>query len=668
MTMTMTPDWPLCSDAKGCTGVPWMAKSGPCLAHLRQPDLPMPSAGDDIDLRGTALTQDLLSRILTAMTPDDGTSSPPKIGTARFDGATFSGTAQFDGATFSGTASFDGATFSGTASFDRATFSGTASFDRATFSGTASFDTATFSGTSQFNGATFSGGTAKFNGATFSGIAWFDRATFSGTSWFGRATFSGAAWFGRAKFSGTTSFDMTKFSGTARFDRATFSGIARFDRATFSGTAWFDTATFSGTSWFNDATFSEIAWFDRATFSETARFDRATFSGTTQFGRATFSETAQFDESRFEGSWLSTSLVCRGGFSARSVVLEQTSRLSIAEGKVDFSRARLKAKVDVIVRQAEVDLTDAGVDALLTITSEPLSEAGQSRPAAAVVSLSGVDAANLVLGGVDLSRCVFSGAYHLDQIRFEGRCTFAATPRGWHAGKALIPLRRWTSRKVLAEEAAWRASPEEHHRALDRAGWTTPVGRHGGKMPDTGPEQLAVLYRQLRKALEDGKDAPGAADFYYGEMEARRHDKIGTPRGERWLLHAYWLVSGYALRATRALGFLAATAAVTFWLIMALGLPGTQPTPQITGTIPAPGGHASLAESTPDPVLTLPWDQRFTAARADQAGQIVINAVVFRSTNATLTGAGIWIELVSRIGEPVLLGFAAIAARGRVQR
>ncbi|MGX1887663.1 hypothetical protein [Streptomyces sp. NPDC055287] len=35
-----------------------------------------------------------------------------------------------------------------------------------------------------------------------------------------------------------------------------------------------------------------------------------------------------------------------------------------------------------------------------------------------------------------------------------------------------------------------------------------------------GPAQLAPVYRALRKAFEDSKKEPGAADFYYGEMGA----------------------------------------------------------------------------------------------------------------------------------------------------
>src|SRR5262249_60260705 len=60
--------------------------------------------------------------------------------------------------------------------------------------------------------------------------------------------------------------------------------------------------------------------------------------------------------------------------------------------------------------------------------------------------------------------------------------------------------------------------------------------------PQLQPERLAVLYRQLRKAQEDAKNEPGAADFYYGEMEMRRH--ATTVRiGERILLLLYWLTS-----------------------------------------------------------------------------------------------------------------------------
>ncbi|MGY1583783.1 hypothetical protein [Streptomyces sp. MN13] len=73
---------------------------------------------------------------------------------------------------------------------------------------------------------------------------------------------------------------------------------------------------------------------------------------------------------------------------------------------------------------------------------------------------------------------------------------------------------RFTKRRVLAEEHHWRASQPGAVR-----GWNTAVLGAGR----AGPLQLAPVYRALRKAFEDGKHEPGAADFYYGEMEMRRH-------------------------------------------------------------------------------------------------------------------------------------------------
>lgn len=69
-------------------------------------------------------------------------------------------------------------------------------------------------------------------------------------------------------------------------------------------------------------------------------------------------------------------------------------------------------------------------------------------------------------------------------------------------------------------------------------------------MQQLGPDRLALLYRALGKAQKDSKNQPGAADFYYGEMEMRRHARgsasnrrRASSRGrvERGILTAYWL-------------------------------------------------------------------------------------------------------------------------------
>ncbi|MFD7409340.1 hypothetical protein ACFV7R_43460 [Streptomyces sp. NPDC059866] len=272
---------------------------------------------------------------------------------------------------------------------------------------------------------------------------------------------------------------------------------------------------------------------------------------------------------------------------------------------------------------------------------------------------------------IDLSDCLFAGAFHLDQLRLEGRCTFAPTPTGPRHRHHIWPC-RWSRRRTLAEEHHWRAqgsgqpaAPPGQH-PFPRHWRTGPHHPDPDQTPD--PEDVAAIYRQLRKAFEDGKNEPGAADFYYGEMEMRRHDYTGTSPGERGLLWAYWLLSGYGLRASRALGWLVAAMAVTIVLMMGFGLPDSFPKQVATGTIPAGGGSVTLIVDKQDPQLTLPLDDRFTGERLDQAIQVVLNSVVFRSSGQDLTAWGTYTEMVSRFTEPVLLALAVLAMRSRIKR
>jgi hypothetical protein len=180
------------------------------------------------------------------------------------------------------------------------------------------------------------------------------------------------------------------------------------------------------------------------------------------------------------------------------------------------------------------------------------------------------------------------------------------------------------------------------------------------------PEDVAALYRQLRKALEDGKNEPGAADFYYGEMEMRRHDRTGTPLGERSLLWAYWLVSGYGLRASRAVAWLAVSMLVTILLMMGFGLPQYAPKQKATGSVPVGGGTVTFEIDKDDPKN--PTRNRFTDQRFEKALKVTLNSVVFRASGQELTVAGEYIEMTSRFSEPILLTLAALAIRGRVKR
>ena len=384
--------------------------------------------------------------------------------------------------------------------------------------GIAQFDGATFTGDAWFNNATFTLG--RFNEATFTGDAWFSGATFTDDVWFGGATFKQKAQFKGATFTGEAQFGGATFTGDAQFGGGTFPGDALFGGATFTGDAQFDGATFKCAPSFCGATFEQGAWFYGATFAVSSSLGPLTASGRT--------------------------------ISLNNAVFEAPVTIEIAAAKVVCKRTRWESTATLRFRYASVDLSDAVLSSPVAIVAHPapfaeacgdaLDEQSLASTACGVrvTSLRGVDAAHLVLTDVDLSECQFSGAFHLDRLRLEGNCKFAYPPE----------RPRWTRRRVLAEEHHWRALMPGNPAAP--RGWT-PGPHHPDVAVTPGPDELASVYRALRKATEDAKNEPDAADFYYGEMAMRRHDRA-RPCGERTLLTVYWALSGYGLRALRALG------------------------------------------------------------------------------------------------------------------
>ncbi|MFH8738000.1 pentapeptide repeat-containing protein [Streptomyces sp. NPDC017964] len=581
-----------------------------CLAHLADTDrdayLASLQPGADVDHRGTSFTAQLLHEFLGAL-GDRGTGQP-HLGYARFGSATFEGRAWFGAATFEGDAGFESATFEGDAGFGAATFKGDAGFGAATFEGDAGFGAATFKGD------------AGFGAATFKRRAGFESASFEGYAGFESATFEGGAWFRSADFEGGAGFESTTFKR-----------------------AWFGAATFKGR-----------AGFGTATFEDSARFESADFEGDAWFGAATFKSPVDLGP-----------FVCAGRLSLVGAVFDGPMTLSCVARRVECRRTRWMSTAELRLRYTTVDFSHAVFEYPLTIASEAapfLLADGQELDEQAVaagaddtvrvVSLRGVDAAHLVLADIDLPRCVFTGAVHLDQLRLEGTCTFAQVP--------VRRPRRWgrcTQRRTLAEEQHWRARQPGADPSWDVA--VLGVG-------SVGPAQLAPVYRALRKGFEDGKNEPGAADFYYGEMEMRRRDRTGTTRAERGLLHGYWLLSGYGLRAVRALGWLAVAMAGTIVLLMGLGLPKDDPPQEATGKVPAGGGTVTFKIEKDDPQN--PTGNRFTGERFDKALNVTLNSVVFHSSGQDLTTTGTYIEMASRVTEPVLLGMALLAVRNRVKR
>jgi hypothetical protein len=224
-------------------------------------------------------------------------------------------------------------------------------------------------------------------------------------------------------------------------------------------------------------------------------------------------------------------------------------------------------------------------------------------------------------------------------LRLEANVAFAAAPS---------PLGRlsWEGRQVIAEERE-RASRRR------RWGWSAPswpdwLGDEPGVLDEGLDEgQIAGLYRALRKGREDSKDEPGATDFYYGEMEMRRRarpSRDGNPgghsrsssrgRAERGVLTAYWLASGYGLRAWRAIAWLVALTALLALAFHTIGF--AQP---------------------PRPVSY--WTSLLYAFRA---------TLSLTDSDVKLTAWGNLLQGVLRLTGPVLLGLALLALRGRVKR
>ncbi|MFE2869358.1 pentapeptide repeat-containing protein [Embleya sp. NPDC059259] len=592
-----------------------------CLAHLTAADqtayLATLSPGADIDHRGTTFDGPLLTAILDALR--DPTSAHPHFGKATFDQATFNTDVRFNGAIFSADATFNEAIFNGETLFEDATFSN-ARFNEVTFNADASFIDTTFNADVWFLSTVF-GTEAFFDGVTFNADVWFAKATFNAKMWSMGALFKAQAYFGNTTFNAAALFHNTTFIADASFDNATFNDDAQFDYTKFDADA---------------------------------RFTGARFLTTSQLGP----------------------LACWGSLDLSRAVFGVPVVLEAAAAKMRCIRTRWDATATLRLRHAVLDLTDAVVTQPIAVVTHPrpfTSSAGVALTTRSttgpvhVVSLRGVDAAHLVLTDTDLTDCVFTGAFHLDQLRLTGRTVFAGTPTGihWHHG---VP-RRWTKRRVLAEEHHWRATrtPPTNLAAPTAREWTP--GRHHPDADLTpGPDDLAPVYRDLRKAFEDSKNEPGAADFYMGEMEMRRHDHHDTTPGERGLLIAYWALSGYGLRASRALAWLGLAMTATVLAMMLWGLPTSDPKPQVVGKQAAAGQDVRLTVDNPDPVLTGSLHTRLTSKRAEKATRVVLNSVAFRSSGQNLTTSGAYIEMTSRFLEPVLLGLAALAIRNRVKR
>ena len=655
----MAGDWRPCDQCGGAC----IADATSCLAHAgtaeRAAALKQFSESGDLDLRGATISEALLKEIFDAVPRNaDGHRT---FSAAQFDGATFKGDANFSGAILKADANFSGAIFEADAVFigaifeegdsgHEAVFVDGARFGGATFKGDAQFEKAKFEGGAWFEKAKFEGGSAfveaafavaEFGGARFEGLIWFYDADFGGSAGFEGAIFEGDPGFARATFKSYANFDDAIFEGNAEFGDAIFSaawfektrfeGDAQFGEAIFEGYSKFEGAIFEGNAEFGGAKFKGDARFPGAKFKGDARFGGAKFKGDARFGGAKFDGDAEFSGAKFEGDVPMLGPVAVGGrLGLDGVQFASVVRIETDANELTCRRSGFPGGVRFDVRRASIRLDESDFSMPSLLTGPPASSPAEAERWPKLFSLQGANVAGLTLGNVDVAGCRFAGAHNLDKLRLEAGTAFGLSPAVWV----------WEQRQVVAEEAVWRAARTRRSSWLFAPWLFAPWSDLVNLQKPLNPGAIADLYRALRKSREDGKDEPGAADFYYGEMEMRRYDR-GPSGANRWrgrasrtVLTAYWLVSGYGLRAWRSLAALTVVTALFAVAFHYIGF--TKP---------------------PEPVSY--WTSLLYAFRS---------TISLTDSQVILTAWGSFFQALLRITGPVLLGLTLLALRSRVKR
>jgi uncharacterized protein YjbI with pentapeptide repeats len=615
-----------CHAGDGCRGIRLPGEIW-CFAHAgsaeRQAALERFFVAELVDLRGTQLSAELVEQLLAdrsvlpACLFDDAVFTTP----VSFDNTRFEGKASFVAARFTGDALFNGARFNAEVDFARATFDRHASFvERTVFTTYATFDEAEVAGKATFNGE------------------------FAGTS----------SW--RGLRCARVGYSETRFGGPMMFNDAAVSVGIEASGCTFDGGAVFAGTEFGGYCIFDDSRFDTLPWgpepcsadFSGAKFAGPASFVDARFSHPVRMNSVVLGRRCSLDGMSCEGSLdLSSTTVAAddlGAFQASSVSLAGTTFESRIEARigahdVDASAARFPMGGRLTAAGGTITLRDTAFPVRVIVAGDP-----DHRPR--LTSLDGADVEALTLSSVDCRECRFAGAQRLDALRLEGGRIFARAP-------TLLGSDR--GRRVIAEEIELRRKRGSKRWAGLTESWATEPGE------PPAPATIAGIYRDLRKGREDNKDEPGAADFYYGEMEMRRR-AAWTWSAERFVLTLYWLVAGYGLRASRAIGAFLALIAVSAAMLAAWGFGTPRATVPSLRATDANGQVTRIAPETPARPARA-WVTRF-----EDGVWLSLESAVFRSPRTDLTTAGQRTLLLPRMLGPILVALALLSLRGRVKR
>jgi hypothetical protein len=469
----------------------------------------------------------------------------------------------------------------------------------------------------------------------------FDAAA-AKTIWLQGARFGVPAYFYGWRFTGNVSFDASKFESGANFYGAVFEKDVSFATAVFGRNPEDEISAD-----FQDAVFHGSVDLNGTEFQEEARFYRARFEASVDLQGTEFRELASFQET----DWLTPQrlfgpIKLTGELNFRRAAFEGDLLLEVEGGELNFVDTRfggslaLRSRSSALVLE-HINLTHPALIALaadstvdehgspLVTTAIDFSSTPEGTALPRIRSLRDSNVLALTIASADLGGCLFQGTRNVDRLSVEGQTPFASTPK------------QRSRRRVIHEEIIWRLRRAETatnaierivaQRAAPHWEAVQPTDRWGSKDSDPTPEQLARIYRGLRKSLEESKDYAGASDLYYGEMEMRRRAP-STPRADRMIIGLYWAMSGYGLRASRSL--------VALGLVLA-----------IAAAIFAAGGFVAN-----DSYL----DGLLHSARA---------AALFpQADDIELTQGGQILQIALRVLGPVLIGLTALALRARIKR
>lgn len=444
-----------------------------------------------------------------------------------------------------------------------------------------------------FTNAVFEHG-LRLKGVTFTGDSRFDRAS-SSDFFLDNATFTGNAGF-RKLTAGNLSIRDTSFGRYASFDSLIL-GSAVFRDVKFNAEARFRSIERAAPIVMRSVHFAAAASFQGSTLRQIS-FPGCVFHGPLQTKKLRVDEELSFRGARFIDT-RSLDLCAGARVGLRDASFARPLSMTVKSPELDARGTCFEQGADIALKpgsRAVFSTAAFGEASLITTSGE------KDGPPARIDELDGARVGRLTLQSLDISECSFANLHRLDDVLISGRGQLALAPGA---------VRGTYRREILADEVALKAGPSNERPQRATA--------------------IADTYRAMRKAREASHDYPGAADFYYGEMEMRR--TAADNRVERAILTLYWLFSGYGMRAGRATVSYAAAV-----LLLSVGF-------QAVGFVRPPGFWQTVA-----------WT-------------LTASISLTRSTEAIdLSTAGMYLNVVARLLGPALIGLAVLSLRSHVRR